>query len=300
MAVIAGNSVAEAAKTIVVGRPDLLLLLENPSALKVAQVLIEKGAPDSVVRAALSTLLRFSIEVAENDLDQLLSRGALDPKVPLESLQKMAGLHRGISPAQLALLAFGPKLWWTFSGVEISWRPIGGTVGTSDELSKNSIGEDGKLLLLAVIGSGATFSELMTVSQEHLGALNFDGMIKPDAFAEPLAISYLPSGGTARKVTFLSFALRNLLIAKLEREGMPSEGEPILLSWKQFAAAELEAAQVSSALIKAGNDVNVALCRATGDFFRSWGMPGSRFQGPEITSEWEIVQGQKHMQSSEK
>jgi hypothetical protein len=33
----------------------------------------------------------------------------------------------------------------------------------------------------------------------------------------------------------------------------------------------------SAALIGAGNDVNVTLCRATGDFFRAWGMPGARF-----------------------
>ena len=26
------------------------------------------------------------------------------------------------------------------------------------------------------------------------------------------------------------------------------------------------------------NDVNVATCRATGDFFRAWGMPGARFE----------------------
>ena len=57
MAVTVANSVAEPAKTIVAGRQDLLLLLENPSALKVAQVLIEIGAPDSVVRAALSLSL---------------------------------------------------------------------------------------------------------------------------------------------------------------------------------------------------------------------------------------------------
>ena len=32
-------------------------------------------------------------------------------------------------------------------------------------------------------------------------------------------------------------------------------------------------------LIQAGSDTNVALCRATGDFFREWGLPGSRFVG---------------------
>jgi len=34
-------------------------------------------------------------------------------------------------------------------------------------------------------------------------------------------------------------------------------------------------------LIRAGSEVNVTLCRTTGDFFREWGLPGSRFVGPE-------------------
>ena len=39
-------------------------------------------------------------------------------------------------------------------------------------------------------------------------------------------------------------------------------------------------------LIGAGNDVNVTLCRATGDFFRTWGMPGARFDARQkITTE---------------
>ena len=39
--------------------------------------------------------------------------------------------------------------------------------------------------------------------------------------------------------------------------------------------------EASRALIRAGSEVNVTLCRTTGDFFREWGLPGSRFVGPE-------------------
>ena len=33
----------------------------------------------------------------------------------------------------------------------------------------------------------------------------------------------------------------------------------------------------SNAIIRAGSNLNVELCRKTGEFFREWGLPGSRF-----------------------
>jgi hypothetical protein len=33
----------------------------------------------------------------------------------------------------------------------------------------------------------------------------------------------------------------------------------------------------SNAIIRAGSNLNVDLCRKTGEFFREWGEPGSRF-----------------------
>src|SRR5713101_1206433 len=44
----------------------------------------------------------------------------------------------------------------------------------------------------------------------------------------------------------------------------------------------------NAALIQAGNAVNVEVCRATGDFFREWGMPGARFVEPRDRSEQEV------------
>ena len=46
-------------------------------------------------------------------------------------------------------------------------------------------------------------------------------------------------------------------------------------------ASGARARKRSQSLIRAYSDVNLALCRATGDFFREWGLPGSRFVGPE-------------------
>ena len=50
---------------------------------------------------------------------------------------------------------------------------------------------------------------------------------------------------------------------------------------KATLASVAKARQRSKSLIRACSDTNVSLCRATGDFFREWGLPGSRFVGPE-------------------
>jgi hypothetical protein len=42
-------------------------------------------------------------------------------------------------------------------------------------------------------------------------------------------------------------------------------------------AAVGRARRRSNAIIRAGSNVNVELCRKTGEFFREWGPPGSRF-----------------------
>ena len=55
------------------------------------------------------------------------------------------------------------------------------------------------------------------------------------------------------------------------------DDSPLLLPAARHAAASDRLRETSAALIGAGNDVNVTLCRATGDFFRAWGMPGARF-----------------------
>jgi hypothetical protein len=42
-------------------------------------------------------------------------------------------------------------------------------------------------------------------------------------------------------------------------------------------AAVAHARRRANAIIRAGSNLNVDLCRKTGEFFREWGLPGSRF-----------------------
>ena len=47
----------------------------------------------------------------------------------------------------------------------------------------------------------------------------------------------------------------------------------------------MRARRRSNAVIGTGNALNVELCRKTGEFFRDWGPPGSRFTpAPEVAA----------------
>jgi hypothetical protein len=49
--------------------------------------------------------------------------------------------------------------------------------------------------------------------------------------------------------------------------------------WPSSRSEVARARRRSNAIIRAGSNLNVDLCRKTGEFFREWGEPGSRFAG---------------------
>jgi len=253
-------------------------LLEEPSVRSMTQLLIRSCRdPAPWVRAAAGTLGRFAREIAGGDLGALLREGRLDPGVASASLDQLALRHDGLAGSQLASLAFGPKLWWTASGVEVPWRPVSSRPSVTPPMPGRHTDGDTRLLLLAVIGSGATEAELLSVRVRDAGSLNASGELVPDLRAEPLAVSYQPAEGGPRRVSFLSYELRTALLQRMASRGHPGPDEPLLLPAEATARASARAANVGTSLIAAGNEVNVSLCRATGDFFRAWGMPGARF-----------------------
>jgi len=253
-------------------------LLEDPSVRSMTRLLVQVcREPAPWVRAAVGSLDRFAREVAGGDLPALLGDGADDPAVAPASLAQLAARHDGLAGSQLASLAFGPKLWWTASGVEIAWRPVSSRASDTPPIPGRHADADTRLLLLAVIGSGATEAELLGVRVRDAGSLTGSGELRSDPLAEPLAVSYQPAEGGSRRVSFLSYELRTALLQRLASRGSPGPDEPLLLPAEASARASAGAATVSSSLIAAGNEVNVSLCRATGDFFRAWGMPGARF-----------------------
>ncbi len=142
-----------------------------------------------------------------------------------------------------------------------------------------------RLLLLAVIGAGVTQAELLGVRVRAAGRLDRAGRVVPDLQSEPLAVAYRSEQDGAEHVTFLSYEARAALHDRLAARGRPEPDDPLLLPADRAVAASTAARAAAGALIGAGNDVNVTMCRATGDFFRSWGMPGARFDHRTVAPE---------------
>lgn len=268
------DDVARAALT---GRREVVLL-DDPSVRAMTRLLVSRWRrPAPWVRAAVATLDRFAREVASNDLPGLLRQGQADPSLAVRSLEQLARRHDGLSGSQIASLSFGPKLWWTAAHVDVPWRPVSEVRSTTPPIPSALTDAGVRLLLLAVIGSGATQEELLQVRVRDAGRLDADGVLVPDLYAEPLAVSYPPADGGPPHLTFLSYEARQALLDGLVGRGTLGPDDPLLLSPAAAAVAAVTALRTARSLIDAGNEVNVTTCRATGDFFREWGMPGSRF-----------------------
>ncbi|MCW2723667.1 MAG: hypothetical protein JWN35_588 [Frankiales bacterium] len=278
------EALATLARRALVGRREQGLL-DDPSVLAMALVLVRccRG-PEPWVRAAVATTDRFRREVAADDLPGLLAAGRADPAAAETSLRVLHVRHHGLAGGQLASLAFGPTLWWTAAGIRVPWRMPTAAPGSAP-LPGRRTDPDVRLLLLAVIGTGATQEELLGVRVCEAGRLAPDGRLVPDLDAEPLAVVYRDRDDGKEHVTFLSYEARRALADQLSLRGELVPDEPLLLPPARAAVASARGSATSAALIGAGNDVNVAMCRATGDFFRTWGMPGARFVTRTTTSE---------------
>jgi hypothetical protein len=142
---------------------------------------------------------------------------------------------------------------------------------------------------LALIGSGLRLAELLRLRLGDVGSLDSEGRLIPDIEADPLAVQFTPlRGKQTQRITFLTYQARQALLASLEH--VLTAGQPLDLAMPLIAqsdgskvnsASVHQARRRSRSLIQACSNTNVALCRATGDFFREWGLPGSRFEGPE-------------------
>ncbi|HET6918924.1 MAG TPA: hypothetical protein VFI46_05600 [Jiangellaceae bacterium] len=239
----------------------------------------------------MTTLDRFAQTIADGDLSRLLDRLRSRPSDADACLYQYANALNGYADTQIAWLAFGPKLWLATNGVGLAWRPLPArtTSLTRTVASGTRRGQvedaPARLLLLLLVGSGLTAEEAVRLRLGDLGHVDEDCALVPDLFAEPLGVRYSPTKPrqfpeTGMALTFLGFEAREALQADLVRRaaaGEPTNAETPILGLVDVEAVMERARSRHSALIEAGNDVNVASCRATGDFFRQWGMPGAAF-----------------------
>jgi len=259
-------------------------LLDFQSVRRMADLLATRCREASWIRTLVSGLDRFRTMTGSDDLDGLTEAAGRNVAVGHEALQRFAGALWGHPDAAVAALALGPKVWFRLNGVPVAWRPLPAVPSAPPVPSaKNRVD---RLALLALIGSGLAMSELLRLRVGDVGSLDREANLVPDPEAEPLAVQHVPRrGGGGERITFLTYhagaALQEDLAMRRDK-GLPAGPDAPLIARADGRAATRSTVSLarrrSSALIEASKDVNVALCKATGDFFRVWGPPGARFE----------------------
>jgi hypothetical protein len=260
-------------------------LLELPSVAHMAAILAERCREPSWIRTLVASLDRFRRLTGHDDLEELLAAARAEPLVADDSLVGLARALDGQPDAAVAGLGMGAKVWFRLNGVPVAWRPLP-AVAAARRLPDTGLADPAeRLLVLAPIGSGLHLAELLRLGVGDLGSLDAEGRVLPAPQAEPLAVHYQQRlGRPAERITFLSFAARAAALEHLERRrlaGLDTGPEAPLVAGPDGRpvgrAAVARARRRSNAIIRAGSNLNVDLCRKTGEFFREWGPPGSRF-----------------------
>ncbi len=266
-------------------------LLAFPSVRRMADILAARCREPSWVRTSVASLERFRTMTGHTDLEMLLEQTKADPALAEQALASFACALSSYSEDQVSALAMGAKIWFRLNGVDVPWRPLPG-ISSAPVLSTADQQGSERLILLALIGSGLRLAELLRLRIGDIGSLDAQGRLIPDLEADPLAAQYIPRRGKQEeRVTFFTYSTRQVLLTALlqgTREGdftHPIDLNAPLITQRNGSqttqASVAKARQRSKSLIRACSDTNVSLCRATGDFFREWGLPGSRFVGSE-------------------
>jgi len=263
-------------------------LLAFPSVQRMANILAERCREESWVRTSVASLDRFRTTTGHSDLEALLQQAIAEPVVAEQALIAFATAMAGYTESQISGLAMGAKIWFRLNGVAVPWRPLAGIASPPALPTTDQQGVE-HVILLALIGSGLRLTELLRLRLGDAGSLDSEGRLIPDIEADPLAVQFIPHRGKqTQRITFLMYQARQALLASLEQS--TAAGKPLDLAMplvaqsdgsKVTSASVKRARRRSKSLIRATSETNVALCRATGDFFREWGLPGSHFEGLE-------------------
>jgi hypothetical protein len=254
-----------------------LSLLEIPSVMRVAAILAERTRkPDFWIRSAVTTLDRFSREVCDGDLESALKAGQADPLTAELLNQKYLQMHQDLTSVQLASLILGPKLWWTFNGVQVPWVKQLTTVPRSHiaNSTKRDFDPTTRLLMLSLVGTGLTFEDVEVIKVKDSGSLDIDGNLVENPYSDPLVLQVQTEEGP--RITFLGEEAREALSIQLA-ERNPKSDDLLFANEEDFKRFMGHAEARGKAIIETVNDVNVTLCKTVGDFFLEWGIPGRNF-----------------------
>src|SRR2546430_49033 len=266
-------------------------LLAFPSVRRMTDMLSLRCRESSWVRTSVASLERFRAMTGYADLEALREQALAEPALAEQALARFALVLAAYTDIQVSALAMGAKFWFRFNGIAVPWRPLGGTRSAALLPTTDPQGAE-RVILLALIGSGLRLAELLRLRIGDIGSLDREGRLIPDIEADPLAVQFIPRRGKqVERITFFTYSTRQALLTSLlqgtrERDSTQAIdlGAPLITQRngsKATLASVAKARQRSKSLIRACSDTNVSLCRATGDFFREWGLPGSRFVGPE-------------------
>jgi integrase len=251
-------------------------------------ILSQRCRESSWVRTSVASLERFRAMTGFSDLEALREQALAEPALAEQALSRFALALSDYTDIQVSALAMGAKLWFRLNGIAVPWRPLGGTISPEILPITGSQGAE-RVILLALIGSGLRLAELLRLRIGDIGSLDNEGRLIPDIEADPLAVQFTPRRGKqVERITFLTYQARQALLASLEQsitvEDSTQLNAPLITQADGSPATNASVARArrrSQSLIRACSEVNVALCRATGDFFREWGLPGSHFVGTE-------------------
>jgi hypothetical protein len=262
-------------------------LLDLPSVARMAAVLSERCADLQWVRMAVASLDRFATLTGTGDLEALLARARADPGEADRAIAglAMASVAGGGRAGAYADLDLGPKLWFRLNDVPVAWRPVREPVSPGPAGTARGLRGAERVALLGLIGSGLYLAELLRLRLGDLGTLDQDGRLTPDLAASPLAVAFTRRRGrTGRWITFFPEPARLAIhehVAARAAAGLDvGPGAPVVSGpdgTRATARTVQKARQRSGALIRAGSALNVDMCRRTGEFFRDWGLPGSRY-----------------------
>ena len=270
-------------------------LLALPSVQRMTDILARRCREESWVRTSVASLERFRQLTGNNDLEHLKAQALVNPALAEQALYNFATALKGYTESQVSALAMGPKLWFRLNGINVPWRPLPGL--PTPGLNTTHQPDTEHVILQALIGSGLHLAELLRLRIGDVGSLDQEGRLIPDIAADPLAVQHIPRiGKQGERITFLTYQARQAILASLAPNSEAGHTldltSPLINKphgTQSLRASIVHARQRNKALIRAGSDVNVALCRATGDFFRDWGLPGSRFEGEDILNIEEFI-----------
>ena len=263
-------------------------LLAFSSVRRMTDILSQRCRESSWVRTSVASLERFRAMTGYSDLEALREQALAEPALAEQALSRFALALADYTDIQVSALAMGAKLWFRLNGIAVSWRPLGGTISPALLPATDPQGAE-RVILLALIGSGLRLAELLRLRIGDIGSLDSEGCLIPDRGADPLAVQFTPRRGKpVERLTFLTYQARQALLASLEHSITVGDAmqldAPLITQADGSPATKASvtgARKRSQSLIRAGSEVNVTLCRTTGDFFREWGLPGSRFVGAE-------------------